>query len=135
MKCNINKTLIILCPVVTQEYNTYVNQGQVIRGNDVIMKCDIPSFVTDLLDVIHWVDNQNNVYSMNTNMGNNFGQTFEWEKYCKKLKCDLPVLNNKIRHTKIHVFSFIKKCLLPWGICRLNANTCKHHKYSISNLS
>ena len=56
--------------VVTQEYNTYVNQAHVIRGNDVIMKCDIPSFVADLLDVVHWVDNESNVYSMLENMGN-----------------------------------------------------------------
>ena len=63
-------TFLTFCLVVTQEYNTYVNQGQVIRGNDVIMKCDIPSFVADLLDIVHWVDNENNLYSnLMTNMG------------------------------------------------------------------
>ena len=60
---------LTFCLVVTQEYNTYVNQGQVIRGNDVILKCDIPSFVVDLLDVVHWIDNENNLYSMQNNMG------------------------------------------------------------------
>lgn len=65
-----NGFLLIPCTVVTQEYNTYVNQAQVIRGNDVIMKCDIPSFVADLLDIVHWVDNENNLYSnLMTNMG------------------------------------------------------------------
>ena len=65
-----NEFLLIPCTVVTQEYNTYVNQEQVIRGNDVIMKCDIPSFVADLLDIVHWVDNENNLYSnLMTNMG------------------------------------------------------------------
>jgi len=34
------------------------------------MKCDIPSFVADLLDIVHWVDNENNLYSnLMTNMG------------------------------------------------------------------
>lgn len=43
-----------------------------IVGNDVILKCDIPSFVADLLDVVNWVDNQNNVFSLIRNMGNIF---------------------------------------------------------------
>ena len=54
---------------MTQGYNTYVNQGLVIRGNDVIMKCDLPSVVADLLDVVNWIDNQDNVFSMIDNRG------------------------------------------------------------------
>ncbi len=47
--------------VVTQDYQTYVNQAHVIRGNDVLFKCDIPSFVADLLTITAWADNQGNV--------------------------------------------------------------------------
>ena len=39
--------------VVTQDYDCYVNQAHVIRGNDVLMKCDIPSFVTDFVTLLN----------------------------------------------------------------------------------
>ncbi len=29
-----------------------------IRGNDVLMKCKIPSFVSDYVQVIEWMDNE-----------------------------------------------------------------------------
>ena len=49
--------------MVTQNYDCYVNQAHVIRGNDVLMKCDIPSFVTDFVSVLNWQDNEDNVFS------------------------------------------------------------------------
>ena len=53
--------------VVTQEYKTYVNQAHVIRGNDVLVKCDIPSFVTDFVSVQSWVDSEGKVHSSTSN--------------------------------------------------------------------
>ena len=52
--------------VVTQNYACYVNQAHVIRGNDVLMKCDIPSFVTDFVNVFNWQDNEENVFTQNS---------------------------------------------------------------------
>ena len=52
--------------VVTQTYACYVNQAHVIRGNDVLMKCDIPSFVTDFVNVFNWQDNEENVFTQNS---------------------------------------------------------------------
>ena len=49
--------------VVTQNYDCYVNQAHVIRGNDVLMKCDIPSFVTDFVTLQNWQDNEENIIS------------------------------------------------------------------------
>ena len=49
--------------VVTQDYDCYVNQAHVIRGNDVLMKCDIPSFVTDFVTLLNWQDDQENIFS------------------------------------------------------------------------
>ena len=46
-----------------QEYRTYVNQEHVIRGNDVLFKCDIPSFVTDIVLVQSWNDNEGVIYA------------------------------------------------------------------------
>ena len=49
--------------VVTQDYKTYVNQAHVIRGNDVLFKCDIPSYVTDFVSVQSWQDNDGVTYA------------------------------------------------------------------------
>ncbi len=42
--------------VVNQPYATNVNQQYVIMGNDVILKCDVPSFVADFVDIVGWQD-------------------------------------------------------------------------------
>ena len=43
----------------------------VIRGNDALVKCDIPSFVADLVTVVSWHDNNGQVYhSDNESYGN-----------------------------------------------------------------
>lgn len=49
--------------VVTQQYDTYGDQEHIIRGNSAILKCRIPSFVADFLDVIAWVDDADTVYA------------------------------------------------------------------------
>ena len=48
--------------VVTQEYMIEVHNKHVILGNDVLMACEIPSFVGDLLQVTAWVDSQGEEY-------------------------------------------------------------------------
>ena len=40
-----------------------------MRGNDVLFKCDIPSFVTDFVSVLAWLDNEGETYSAH-NRGN-----------------------------------------------------------------
>ena len=52
---------------MTQSYDTYVNQAHVIQGNDVLVKCDIPSFVGDFLSVTDWVDSQGNTFNLGSN--------------------------------------------------------------------
>lgn len=54
-------SVIFLIQVVVQTYNTYVHTTDVIQGNDVILKCEIPSFVTDFVQVIAWEDELQNV--------------------------------------------------------------------------
>ena len=49
--------------VVTQVYETYVNQEHVITGNDVLVKCDIPSFVADFVSVTNWLDSEGGVHN------------------------------------------------------------------------
>ena len=43
--------------VVAQTYTTYSHEFHVILGNSALLKCDIPSFVTDFVSVVSWVDN------------------------------------------------------------------------------
>lgn len=44
-----------MCSVVSQFYQTEVNNEHVIRGNSAIIKCVIPSFVADFVSVASWV--------------------------------------------------------------------------------
>jgi hypothetical protein len=44
--------------VVIQPYETDVAKEYVIRGNDALMKCSIPSFVSDIVQVVAWIDNE-----------------------------------------------------------------------------
>lgn len=41
--------------VVTQVYETNVAPEYAIRGNSVVLKCSIPSFVADFVHVLSWV--------------------------------------------------------------------------------
>ncbi|XP_050305226.1 cell adhesion molecule Dscam2 isoform X46 [Anthonomus grandis grandis] len=45
--------------VVSQFYDIDVNKQYVIRGNAAILKCEIPSFVADFVQVISWHTDQN----------------------------------------------------------------------------
>lgn len=49
-------------PVVTQYYDTDVNKEYVIRGNPAVLKCQIPSFVADFVEVISWHTDQDETF-------------------------------------------------------------------------
>ena len=40
-------------------------------GNDALMKCQIPSLVSDLVSVDSWVDSKGNEFLKSDNFGNN----------------------------------------------------------------
>ena len=42
---------------MTESDNEYI-----ILGNDALMKCEVPSFVSDLVQVHSWIDNENNEF-------------------------------------------------------------------------
>ena len=58
-----------------QDYELYVSPAHVIKGNDVIFKCDVPSFVSDLVLVFSWEDNDNKVYQ--TESASNLGKQIQ----------------------------------------------------------
>ncbi|CAK1540553.1 unnamed protein product [Leptosia nina] len=85
--------------VVQQQYESEVNNEYVIRGNSAILKCSIPSFVADFVNVISWHDEQENAYTINgTKEGDVVTQYFEAEvvsEYVIRgntavLKCNIP---------------------------------------------
>ena len=43
--------------------------AQVIVGNEVLLKCDIPSFVSDFVSVSDWVDSEGIMYSPSSTLG------------------------------------------------------------------
>ena len=46
-----------------QEYSINVlPQNYVIKGNDAILKCEVPSFVGDLIEIVGWVDSSEKDY-------------------------------------------------------------------------
>ena len=66
--------LAILFSVVSQEYATRVNDFDVILGNSAILKCEVPSFITDWVSVIHWLDDNGHEFYQNA-PGNYFVRT------------------------------------------------------------
>lgn len=61
LECN----LFYLYPtVVPQKYSVNVMDEAVLKGNSGILKCHIPSFVADFIQVLSWVDDENReIYS------------------------------------------------------------------------
>ncbi|XP_025202792.1 Down syndrome cell adhesion molecule-like protein Dscam2 isoform X43 [Melanaphis sacchari] len=53
--------------VVHQSYEAEADNEYVIRGNSIIMKCEIPSFVADFVSVTHWVDSTGKSYYHDNN--------------------------------------------------------------------
>ena len=62
--------IMFIFSVAIQSYRVDVFVAQVILGNDVLIKCDIPSFVADFVFVASWVDSEGLTISVNKNYGN-----------------------------------------------------------------
>ncbi|ERL88827.1 hypothetical protein D910_06209 [Dendroctonus ponderosae] len=56
---SINSRDVNVRAVVTQYYDIDVNKQYAIRGNAAILKCEIPSFVADFVQVVSWHTDQN----------------------------------------------------------------------------
>lgn len=56
--------------VVTQFYDVDVNKQYAIRGNAAILKCEIPSFVADFVQVVSWHTDQNENFFPDAPEGN-----------------------------------------------------------------
>ena len=62
---------IILSILVTQQqYKTSAHEEYIITGNDALMKCSIPSFMSDFVFVTSWVDSEGNEMHSGSSAGN-----------------------------------------------------------------
>ena len=53
----------ILISAVVQSYDTNVGMEDVLLSNDVLFKCNIPSFISDFVSVVGWVDSEGSSHS------------------------------------------------------------------------
>ena len=56
--------------VIEQAFESDVFKGNVIRGNDLILKCVFPSHVSDMVSVSGWVDSEGSSYANSGDYGN-----------------------------------------------------------------
>lgn len=56
--------------MVTQSYEAEADNEYVIRGNAALMKCEVPSFVSDFVSVEMWMDSNGSTYQSGDNEGN-----------------------------------------------------------------
>lgn len=63
--------------MVHQFYETRVNDEFVLRGNSITLKCLIPSFIADFVDVVAWVADDGEEFATNTD----YGSVIIWVNY------------------------------------------------------
>ena len=56
--------------VIQQNYKSGPEEEYVILGNDALMKCKIPSFVSDFVNVVSWLDNEGKEFYQEKRQGN-----------------------------------------------------------------
>lgn len=59
--------------MVNQFYKAEILTEYVIRGNAVVLKCSIPSFVADFVSVEAWIDDAGNVLVHSDDYGKPLG--------------------------------------------------------------
>lgn len=65
----------VCAAVVQQIWDVDFHKAYVIRGNAAILKCDIPSFVADFVEVVSWHTDQDETFYPNEN----YGSFFSWK--------------------------------------------------------
>lgn len=89
-----------LIAVVAQYYEADVNKEHVIRGNAAIIKCLIPSFVADFVEVVSWHTDQDDVFHPGTDYG-----SLRWSlvAYIRMKAAHFTLLLLKIRRDMIEI--------------------------------
>lgn len=56
--------------MVSQFYESQVYDEYVIKGNAAVLKCNIPSFVSDHVEITEWVDSNGSHYTRHDDKNN-----------------------------------------------------------------
>ena len=59
--------------VVRQHFSTRAEDEDVILGNDVLIRCRVPSFVGDFLDVVGWINSEGENFVPGSQNNGKFG--------------------------------------------------------------
>lgn len=78
MQCFVNAQFGIYA-VVNQKYEAEILTEYVIRGNVGILKCSIPSFVTDFVQVESWISSDGTTYKVSDS--SDFGTFGELDRF------------------------------------------------------
>ena len=85
--------------VVNQIYMTEATNEYVITGNSALMRCVIPSFVSDFISLQNWQDEKGNVMVPHTN------------NYGRQQQKTLRVICNCLIHTSLNNVNWVIKKL------------------------
>lgn len=66
-------------------YKTGVGEEYIILGNDALIKCNVPSFVSDFVSVDSWEDSEGVQIFHDDNIGN-YSQVHNYRKQCKSIQ-------------------------------------------------
>lgn len=80
--------------MVAQHYDTDVNKEYVITGNSIVLKCQVPSFVADFVEVLSWHTDDNEDFLPGENYGYSFTISFPYTNFL------IPLTQKKI--PKLH---------------------------------
>ena len=61
---------MFLILVASQDYRVTVFEEPVILGNSALLKCNVPSFVSDFVSVTSWVNSEGTEYLISSKNGN-----------------------------------------------------------------
>lgn len=66
---------------MSQPYTINVMEENVLRGNSAIMKCHIPSFVSDFVYVEAWIEDEHTEIYPSKSHDNNYGISTSFTNY------------------------------------------------------
>lgn len=102
-----------------------MNKEHVIRGNAAIIRCLIPSFVADFVDVVSWHTDQEDVYYPGTDYGS-------FIRVQQLLRMNYVHFINNINTTHLEIFNF-QFYFASWQYTQNNNNEWLYfHQHQLS---
>ena len=94
--------------MVSQDYQTDAFRENVILGNDVIFKCDIPSFISDFVSVEAWIDSEAEAYLFGQS---GFDSDGKQETHDSASTCLASLSRCLIKTPTFQAVSFLWRCI------------------------